>query len=322
MDEYNPPITITQEILSLVSSICEIVGGINFSQREKSNPRLRRDNRVRTIHSSLAIENNTLSIEQVTAIIGGKKVLGTQREITEVINAHNVYEKISLFDPHSEKDLLKAHEIMMSGLTEECGMFRSGGVGVFNGERLLHMAPPAVFVPTQITDLFSWVKNSNLHPLVKSCVFHYEFEFIHPFADGNGRMGRLWQTLLLSEYQDLFLYLPIESVIKNKQEEYYKVLSISDGIGDSKYFVEFLLDAILETLQEFEEAKTYEMPVQKVIDAIGNDILTAKEIMQRLGLSHLQTFRKNYLNKAINQGVVCMTHPDVPKSRNQKYYIK
>ncbi len=320
MEKYQPPITISEEILNMTAEITQLIGGINYSQKEKSNPRLRRDGRIRTIHSSLAIENNTLSLSQVTAIINGKRVLGKMHEIKEVQNAFEVYEIISSYDPYDINHMLSAHKIMMSELVEECGKFRSGGVGVFNGERLLHMAPPAQFVYSQICDLLEWVKISKLHPLVKSCVFHYEFEYIHPFADGNGRIGRMWQTLLLSQYQKLFLYLPIESLIKSRQKEYYKTLSISDGTGDCVHFVEFMLEAILDALKQLNSEDRLDENIKKVLLAVGDEILPAKEIMQRLNLSHPATFRKNYLNPAIEIGVIALTNPESPRSKNQKYY--
>ncbi|MDR3543167.1 MAG: Fic family protein, partial [Desulfosporosinus sp.] len=195
---YVPPYSVTDAIIHLVAEISELVGVVTVKSETAVNPHLRRDNQIRTIHSSLAIENNSLSLEQMTDIINGKRVLGSPNEIREVKNAFDAYSLTLTFDPFSIEDLLKSHKILMAELTNEAGRFRFGGVGVFAGEKLVHMAPPADIIPKLISDLIHWVKTTDTHPLIKSCVFHYEFEFIHPFADGNGRMGRMWQTLLLS----------------------------------------------------------------------------------------------------------------------------
>ena len=197
MDHYAPPFHITQEMIALISEISELVGSITTWDSMNANPQLRRDSRVKTIHASLAIENNSLSLEQVTSIINGRRVLGAPKEIREVKNAYEAYERLLTFDPYSVDDLLSAHRLLMADLVQENGRFRTGSVGVFAGEKMIHMAPPAEFVSGQIADLLAWVRDDPAHMLIKSCVFHYEFEFIHPFADGNGRMGRMWQTLLL-----------------------------------------------------------------------------------------------------------------------------
>ncbi len=210
MSDYKPPFSMTDRIISLVADISEQLGRIAVEHEGRISPHLRKENRIRTIHSSLAIEHNSLSIDQVTAIIDGKRVLGNPNEIREVQNAYEAYELMLKLDPNSVEDLLNAHRLMMNGLVPENGRFRSGGVGVFDGDKLIHMAPPADFVPQQISDLFLWYKNSEMHPLIKSAVFHYEFEFIHPFADGNGRMGRMWHSLLLGQWKDLFFWLPVE----------------------------------------------------------------------------------------------------------------
>lgn len=194
--KYQPPFTITPAVVNLVAEIGEIIGRYTVLAEQNLTPRLRRENRIRTIQASLAIENNTLTLEQVTAVIEGKRVLGHPREIQEVRNAFATYEAMEVWDAGAEDDLLAAHEMLMRGLVDETGRYRSGGVGIFRGEQLVHMAPPADRVPRLMADLLDWLKNTNEHPLVASCVFHYEFEFIHPFADGNGRMGRLWQTLI------------------------------------------------------------------------------------------------------------------------------
>jgi len=250
----------TDRIINLVAAISEQVGRIAVLSHGKINPHLRKENRIRTIHSSLAIEQNSLSLEQVTAILDGKRVLGNPNEIREVKNAYDTYElllsldpnsvKDLLLDPNSVKDLLKAHRVMMKGLILENGTFRSRGVGIFDGDVVVHMAPPAEFVPMQIRELFEWYKGSQMHPLIKSAIFHYEFEFIHPFADGNGRIGRMWHSLLLGKWNELFFWLPIEELIRSRQQDYYDALGKSDKEADSYIFVELMLEIILTTLEE------------------------------------------------------------------------
>ena len=328
MSKYRPPFHMTDKITNLVAAISEQLGQIKILSKGNLTPHLRKENRIRTIHSSLAIEHNSLSLEQVTAIIGGKRILGNPVEIKEVKNAYTTYEMMLTLDPYSVDDLLKAHEAMMKELISENGRFRSGGVGVFNGKAIVHMAPPANMVPGQIQDLFSWYKASEIHPLIRSAIFHYEFEFIHPFADGNGRMGRMWHSLLLGRWNEIFYWLPVEDLIRSRQEEYYKALGKSDRDADSSAFVEFLLQVILDTLQNTTVVGNDEVEEQKdplvdtLREAIGKDTLSATEIMKRLGLSHRPTFRQNYLNPALSHGVIEMTIPDKPNSRNQKYRLK
>ena len=318
----------TDKITNLIAAISEQLGQIKVLSKGNLTPHLRKENRIRTIHSSLAIEHNSLSLEQVTAIIDGKRILGNPVEIKEVKNAYTTYEMMLTLDPFSVDDLLKAHEAMMKELISENGRFRSGGVGVFNGKALVHMAPPANMVPGQIQDLFSWYKASEIHPLIRSAIFHYEFEFIHPFADGNGRLGRMWHSLLLGRWNEIFYWLPVEDLIRSRQEEYYKALGKSDRDADSSAFVEFLLQVILDTLQNTTVVGNDEVEEQKdplvdtLREAIGKDTLSATEIMKRLGLSHRPTFRQNYLNPALSHGVIEMTIPDKPNSRNQKYRLK
>lgn len=250
MSDYKPPFHMTDRITSLIAEISEQIGRISVLQEETISPHLHRENRIRTIHSSLAIEHNSLTMEQVTAILDGKRVLGNPNEIKEVHNAYEAYELMLHLNPASVDDLLRAHKLMMNGLVAENGRFRSGDVGVFNGETLVHMAPPAKFVPEHIHNLFAWYQQSELHPLIKSAVFHYEFEFIHPFADGNGRMGRMWHSLLLGQWKELFFWLPIEELIQSRQKEYYDALGIADAQADSTGFVELMLDIIKESIKE------------------------------------------------------------------------
>lgn len=250
---YNkkPPFEITNEILEAVTEIAELVGRLSATQGLSTNPTLRRTNRIRTIYSSLAIEQNTLSLEQVTAVLNGKRVLAPPKDIAEVKNAYEIYEMMDMLNPYSVDDLLNAHAVMTKGFVEESGCFRSGPVGVVDKQgKVLHLGTLPDYVPGLVVDLLDWVENSNIHMLIKSCVFHYEFELIHPFADGNGRMGRLWHTLLLTKWKPLFAWLPVESIIHDRQDEYYKAINQSNCDGESTVFIIFMLSAIKEALME------------------------------------------------------------------------
>ena len=251
MHNNKPPFEITNEILDSVAEIAELVGQVTATQGLSANPTLRRTNRIRTIYSSLAIEQNTLSLEQVTAVLNGKRVLAPPKDIAEVKNAYEIYEMLDTLNPYSVDDLLKAHGVMTRDLVEESGCFRSGPVGVVdkNGN-VLHVGTLPAYVPNLVFELFDWVENSDIHTLIKSCVFHYEFELIHPFADGNGRIGRLWHTLLLSKWKPMFAWLPIESIIHDRQEEYYRAINKSNFEGESTAFIIFMLSAIKEALTE------------------------------------------------------------------------
>jgi Fic family protein len=247
---YQPPYTITPQILQRVADIVELLTRWEIAGDNALSPQLRRNNRIRTIQASLAIENNTLSIEQVTAVLDGKTVLGLPREIQEVRNAFTAYEQLPNWQTHSATDLLTAQGLLMSGLVDDAGSFRSKGVGIYNESDLVHRAPPASRIEALMTDLLAWLASAQVHPLIASCVFHYEFEFIHPFADGNGRMGRLWQTLILSQWQPVLAYLPVESVIRVRQTAYYQALADADNLADSTPFIEFMLQALLDTMTE------------------------------------------------------------------------
>lgn len=331
MSDYKPPFHMTDKMTSLIAEISEQVGRITVLQEGTISPHLRRENRIRTIHSSLAIEHNSLSLEQVTAILDGKRVLGNPNEIKEVQNAYETYELMLRLNPASVDDLLKAHKLMMNGLVSENGRFRSGGVGVFDGEVLIHMAPPVEFVPEHIQNLFAWYQKSELHPLIKSAIFHYEFEFIHPFADGNGRMGRMWHSLLLGKWKEMFFWLPIEELIQSRQKEYYDALGAADKQADSAGFVELMLEIIRDSLTEItvvgrstdqdsdQVTVQDKIPVERILSALSDETLSATELMERLGLSHRPTFRKNYLNPALEQKLIERTIPDKPNSKNQKY---
>lgn len=292
MSRYQPPLTLTPTMLALVAEISEQLGRLSARHEAALTPQLRRGNRIRTIQASLAIENNTLSVEQVTAVLEGKRVLGLPREIQEVRNAFAAYETLPGWRPASRADLLAAHGLLLHGLIDEAGQFRRGGVGIYRGEQLLHMAPPASRVPQLVGDLLDWLGRSDLHPLISSCVFHYEFEFIHPFADGNGRMGRLWQTLILSQWRPVLAWLPVETVIREQQDAYYAALAAADRQAEATPFVEFMLRALQQALADAiaaggsvqsSEEGSEETPLLRLLKAHPG--LTAKQAAARLGLS-------------------------------------
>lgn len=292
---YTPPFKITSKIIELISNISEKIGEINYLQNSSQHIQLRKENRIKTIHSSLAIENNSLSIEQITAIIEGRHVLGNPNEIKEVKNSIQAYDLLLSLNPYDEKDLLKAHKLMLQDLVEKNGKYRTDGVGIFDGERVVHLAPPAKRVPELMSDLFEWLKISDVHPLIKSCVFHYEFEFIHPFQDGNGRIGRLWQTVILKDWKEIFAWIPVETLIKENQKEYYNVLGTSDSEADSTKFIEFMLSIMLNTIEKIiaNEKKvtvkvTRKVTVnqQKILDAIkSNQNITQEELAEMVGIT-------------------------------------
>ena len=264
-DQYVPPYRITPSILHSIEQIGEALGKLRVDADSAVVPILRRGNRIKTVQASLAIEGNTLSLEQVTAVLAGKRVLAHPREIQEVRNAFAAYEKMSDWNAHSRTDLLAAHGLLMAGLVDEAGRFRTGRVGIRRGETVIHLAPPATRVPALVGDLLSWLEKTNEHPLVASCVFHYEFEFIHPFQDGNGRLGRLWQTLILSQWRPIFALLPVESIIRDRQQDYYAALSQADQAADATAFIEFMLAAILQAIEESASAAGGEKTLQKTL---------------------------------------------------------
>lgn len=250
MGGYRPPFTATPKAVSLVAEIAEAVGRLSASGTDASRLRLRRADRIRTIQGTLAIEGNSLGEEQITAILGGKRVLADPREILEVKNAVRAYDSLGEYDPFRSSDLLDAHRTMMEGLIDEAGSFRAKAAGVMKGPDIIHTAPPAQRVPSLVKELLAWLASTEDHPLVASSVFHYEFEFIHPFADGNGRMGRLWQTLILSKWKSVFAYLPVENMIYRAQTDYYDAINLSNAAGDSSAFVEFMLGTVLEAVRD------------------------------------------------------------------------
>jgi len=245
-----PPYEITQTILKRITSISEKIGEVNANYLNKQSPALRKQNKIKTIHSSLQIEGNTLSQEQITALIENKRVLGPEKDVTEVLNAIKVYENLESFKAIDEKSFLKAHQIMMKGLLVNPGKYRNKSVGIVKGLEVAHVAPPFENVPFLMKDLFRYLKESDEITLIKSCVFHYEMEFIHPFLDGNGRIGRLWQTIILMEKYPVFEFLPFESLINKTQKEYYESLALSDKAGNSTVFIEYMLEVIDQSLGE------------------------------------------------------------------------
>ena len=249
MRNKKPPFEITNAMIDHIAEIAELVGRLTSTNQLSANPHLRRTNRIRTVHGSLAIEQNTLTLEQVTAILNGKQVLAPPKDIAEVKNAYEIYERLDELDPFSVDDLLTAHGIMTRGLVDESGVFRSKPVGVVDQEgHVLHFGTLPQYVPDLVVELLDWVKDSDIHILIRSCVFHYEFELIHPFADGNGRVGRLWHTLLLSKWNPAFAWLPVESIIHDRQQEYYEAINTSNDAGESTVFIEFMLSAIKASL--------------------------------------------------------------------------
>lgn len=257
-----PPYQITPEILKLIASISEKIGQINAKFLDKPSPKLRKENRIKTIHSSLSIEGNTLTEEQITALIEMKRIIGPEKDVNEVLNAIRVYDQLQSFDPKSSKSFLNAHEILMKGLISDNGKYRKRGVGIMAGDRIAHMAPPAANVPHLMNDLFEYLKTSKEISLIKSCVFHYEMEFIHPFIDGNGRMGRLWQTLILMKEYPVFEFIPFENIIHQTQSEYYHTLSQSDKSGSSTPFIEYMLGVVNDSLHTMLDFKSRVMSTE------------------------------------------------------------
>ena len=251
MTNKQPPFEINERIMADVIEIAELVGRVSVTDKISMNPTLRRTNRIQTIYSSLAIEQNTLDLEQVTAVLSGKRVIAPPKDIAEVQNAYEIYDNMDKLNPYSIDDILKAHSVMERGLLNEAGEFRSRPVGVADSEgNILHFGTLPQYVPKLVQELLEWTEKSEIHLLIKSCVFHYEFELIHPFADGNGRMGRLWHTLLLPKWNPIFAWLPIESIIHDNQSEYYNAINISNNNGKSTVFIEFMLSVIKQALQK------------------------------------------------------------------------
>ena len=278
-----PPYDITPTVLKLISAISEKLGEVNANFLNRQSPQLRKQNRIKTIHSSLQIEGNTLTEEQITALIENKRVIGPEKDVLEVLNAIKVYERLKEFNFSSDKSFLKAHSELMAGLIENSGKYRRKGVGIVKGTKVEHVAPPYENVPYLMNDLFEYLKNSDELVLIKSCVFHYEMEFVHPFLDGNGRMGRLWQTLILMSEYPVFEFLPFETLISKTQNKYYKSLAMSDKSGKSTFFIEYMLGVINESLSSL---LSYNNRVLKDIDRL--------DYFLNLGLNEFT--RKDYMN--------------------------
>ena len=329
MDNYIPPFDITNIMLDRISSIMKKIGKLDNYKDLNKMPVLRRNNRIRSIHSSLAIEANSLSFEQVKDIIDGKTVIGPQDEIQEVKNAYEAYKLIKEVNQYSIKDLKKVHSVMTYLIVDESGEFRKGNEGVFdeNGN-CIHVCPPPEQVDGLMKQLFNWIKTNNgiVHPLILSSVFHYEFVFIHPFKDGNGRTARLWQNVILSNWEEIFEYVPIESQIKKYQEEYYSAIANCDHNGNSTEFIEFMLKMIDETLEDLMDSTSVQANhvssyVNKLLDVMESGAaMTTSELMEKLNMKSRISFRDNYLSPALENGLIKMTNPDKPTSKNQMYY--
>jgi Fic family protein len=322
MTDYQPPYTITPEILNRVAAISEAIGRLTMLADQARALRLRRINRIRAIHGSLAIEGNSLSEAQITAFLEGKRVIAPPREVQEVKNALAAYERFVTWEPKAEKDLLKAHRVLMSGLIDGAGRYRRGGVGMMADQQVIHLAPPADRVPHLMADLFAWLATNDAHPLIASSIFHYEFEFIHPFADGNGRMGRLWQSLILARWNPLFADIPVESLIFEHQAEYYQALQESTMQTDAAPFIAFMLQMILDavTTSVPQVAPQVTPQVDQLLAAIQGE-MSRETLQAALGLSDRKSFRERYLQPALAEGLIEMTIPDKPNSRLQKYRL-
>jgi len=328
-----PIFEITEEILSLVADISERVGhfhAANQGREAQKNPILRKSNRIRTIQGSLAIEQNTLTIEQVTAVIQGKTVFAPPKDIKEVQNAYEIYERLDKLNPTSQKDLCAAHGVMMRGLLPDAGEFRAKPVGIVNRKKeIVHFGTLPAYVPDAMSGLFDWLKKTKVHPLIKGAVFHYEFEQIHPFSDGNGRTGRLWHTLILSKWNPLFAWIPVESMIAKHQPEYYRVINLCNHEVDDTAFIAFMLRMILEALDEIENQGSEQVEEQVKEQVSLDDLLrfcrepkSREEMQKYCHLESRKSFCANYLHPLLHAGKLAMTIPDKPNSSKQKYQSK
>lgn len=325
MEIYEPPYKISNFMLEKVASISEKLGKISNWHDLAAKPHLRRSNRIKSIYSSLRIEANSLPMSAVSGIIDGKTVIGDAKEIREVKNAYNAYDKIMEVNPYDINDLCMIHGYMTEGLVKESGKFRSGNEGVFDGGKCIFIAPPPNMVPALMNDLFQWMNRmqGKLHPLIAAAIFHYEFVFIHPFADGNGRMARLWHTALLAKWKKIFLYIPMESQIEKFQTEYYEAIAKCHTKGNSNFFIEFILtriDEIIDTLIKQIEISSGNEYVNKILMIMETDVsYSVTELMNLLQLKSRSSFRTNYLVPALKSEKIRMTIPDKPNSRNQRY---
>ncbi|MBC9932669.1 Fic family protein [Chitinophaga qingshengii] len=302
-----PPYIITDNILKLIASISEKIGAINATHLNKVPTQLRKENRIRTIQSSLEIEGNSLSEEQVTAILNNKRVLAPQKDILEVLNAISLYNNLADFKPNNLSSFLKAHRMLMTGLVASPGVLRTKAVGIVKGSQITHVAPPGTLVKSLVNDLFGYLKSSEELTLIKSCVFHYEIEFIHPFVDGNGRMGRFWQTVILKEQYPIFEFLPVEHIVKKRQEDYYKALSIADKSGQSTVFIEFMLSVIKESLDELSLVRPVKFKANDRIENFrkitGKAIFTRKNYMEQYPEVSAATASRD-LKEAVDNGIL------------------
>lgn len=308
---YQPPFIVTPAIVTLVAEISEALGRLSVLHETSTSVRLRRVNRIRTIQGSLAIEGNTLSEDQITAILEGRRGLAPAKEIQEARNALLAYEQVPSWKSHQASDLLAAHGVLMAGLVDVPGTYRTGGVGIMKGQDVVHLAPPAERVPSLMKDLLGWLKASKDHPLIASSVFHYEFEFIHPFPDGNGRMGRLWQTLILSHWNPLLAFIPVETLVHQHQAEYYAALNQSTANANSSVFIEFMLRMIRDAVQESSSVseKRTEKTSEKILRLIGEDPkVTIADLARMTGLTTRSIERNLKVLQA--QGLVHRVGPD------------
>ena len=312
-----PPYTITSNILALAEQIGEAIGRAALVFTDL---RLRRINRIRTIHGSLAIEGNTLTEGQIATILDDQPVIAPLREVQEVRNAIRAYDEFRGWDPVDETDLLRAHQILMSGLLDAPGRYRQGKVAVMGRGELQHLGPPAHRVPNLMSNLLAWLDQTGEPPLVASSVFHYEFEFIHPFEDGNGRLGRLWQTLILSRWNPLFADVPVESLIHARQHEYYEAIRESSARGESTPFIAYMLQTVLAAVLTPQETPRISPQVERLLSVLKGE-MSRQEILHALGLSDRKSFRQRYLLPALEHGYVEMTRPSTPNARNQKYRL-
>ena len=314
-----PPHSITPDMVSRVAQIGEAIGRAEAAGVAR-DLRLRRINRIRTIQGSLAIEGNVLSEEQIATILDGKPVIGPLRDVQEARNAVGAYEQFERWNPASETDLLRAHGVLMAGLLDAPGRYRGGSVAVMGQGRVHHVGPPAARVPELMAELLAWLGGTDEHPLVASSVFHYEFEFIHPFEDGNGRLGRLWQTLILTRWKPLFAHVPVESLVRARQGEYYEAIRQSSNEGESTPFVAFMLDTILAAVQTPQEAPQGTPQVRRLVSVLDGE-MSRRDILRALGLRDRKWLRERYLLPALQCGYVEMTRADAPNARNQRYRL-
>lgn len=321
-----PPFTISASAADSLAKVVEMVVRLELSTDFKNDLRLHRANRMKTIYSSLAIEGNPLDLPSVTAVINGKRVVGPQESMREVIQAHKAYELLPSYSPYSVADFLKAHGILTNGLIEESGMFRLRDVGVFDGNKPIHFGARPQFVPNLIGELFGWAQESTLHPVIKSAIVHYEIEIIHPFADGNGRMGRLWQSCILAAWNPVFVWIPMESVVYERLGEYYQAIEKASAMNDSGPFIDFALSALLASITEqmnIQEGQTISLSEnQKVLlKALQRGALSRKELFEALKMTNDTRSYKRLFEPLLELGYIELTIPDAKTSPNQRYQL-